>query len=258
MRKAVFKSVGSCLVGMGLFIGAGISAHAVLVPYNDTFSAPPYVNNTTIIGQNGWQKFTGDDSSMIITNDPTGSGRGTVLYLTNASPSGYWAYQTFDQAFATNDLRIRFDIYGTKPDPDAIVFPDVIIRDAVGLNSEAAALEARGNGVFRLNGNNSLVVPGITAQGGKWYTVTFNFSFNPKLYNFEITDGVSTGALYNVPFWSTANGVGWITFRPQNFGDTFEGGLVDNVIVAVPEPSAVMFTLAGFGTFLTLRRARRN
>jgi hypothetical protein len=134
-----------------------------------------------------------------------------------------------------------------------------VIRDSQGFTSEAAFLQAMGantssGSVFRLNNSSSLIVPDIAAQGGKWYTVTFDFAFNPKRYNVEITDGVSTGRLDNVPFWSTANGVGWITFRPNSgsgFGNGFEGGLVDNLVV-VPEPSAAL--LAGLGGLALWRR----
>jgi hypothetical protein len=250
-------------VATAVLLSLGVGSKAASTPYFDTFSVPPYANNTTIVGQQGWQVHgAGTASLAVITNDFSGSGRGTSLFVGNASGSWGDVKQTFTGI--TNDhWKIQFDIYGNLPS-STFAMPGVVFYDDLGggVIKEVASVEAlrapgAGTNAFRFNGSNSLIVPGIATSGSTWYTWTLNFHMAARTFDAMVTDGVSTGTLNNVSFYvAGANEIDLMRIFPFIAGAyPNESGLIDNISV-IPESSTVLLALGGL--LAVARRARRR
>lgn len=247
MKKTLRSTLG-CMAAAGCLWGS-VGLEAAALPYFDAFDVPPYVNNTTIVGQQGWQLLNGTASAAVITNDFTGSGRGTSLFIgngTGGTPSGN--YGNVKQTFGgiTNDhWKVKLDFYGNLPS-STFAAPITEFYDDGGSTVASLAPLTAGVNKFRLNNNSSYDVPGIAVAGSTWYTAEFHFHMATLKYDFTITDGVSTGALNNVPFWlSTAGNIDFVRFIPGIPGSyANESGLIDNISV-IPETSTALLAFGG-------------
>lgn len=250
-------------VATAVLLSLGVGLQAASTPYFDSFSVPPYVSNTTIAGQNGWLNHgSGTPSLSVITNDFTGSGRGTSLFVGNASGSWGDVKQTFTGI--TNDhWKIQFDIYGNLPSA-TFAMPGVVFYDDQGVGGlkevasvESLQLAGAGTNAFRFNSSGPLIVPGIAASGSTWYTWTLHFHMASRTFDGMVTDGVSTGTLNNVSFKdAAANGIDVMRIYPFYAGSySNESGLIDNISV-IPESSSMLLVLGGL--LVVAQRARRR
>ncbi len=254
--NTVIQSIRACACALGVVIFPALQSVGVTLPYIDSFDSPPYVNNTSVVGQNGWQNYGGGTPAMaVITNDfttttspihPAANGFGTSLFIGNAAGSYADVKQVF-VGITNDDWKVTFDLYGTLPS-STFATPLVEFLDATS-GTEVAAIEAlqlagAGTNAFRLNVNNARIVPNVAAQGHTWYAITFDFHLPSRTYDAQVTDGVVTGALYAVPFWTPqAMHVDFIRILPEDAGSfPNESGLIDNLSV-VPEPSVLALAL---------------
>jgi hypothetical protein len=191
------------------------AAWSVTLPYDDTFSVPPYVNNTTIVGQQGWINNGGQANGAVITNEwtqtnaihATSNAFGTALFIDNSQTGK--VYQAIAAPFCTNGMRVKFNIYGTlASNPYAMLsvyMEDDSGRDAVDLQCFSAFAASPRTSRFVLNNNLGVnIVTNITCSDKRWYAVTIDVSWTGKTYSVQITDGVTTGIYSDVPFWYDA------------------------------------------------------
>lgn len=267
--KTVQNCIGACLVSLGAFAFSQGVALGVALPYYDQFDVPPYVLYEPIAGQQGWvSNGTGDSPYAYVANDPTGSGRGTLLWLDgNTEGLRTSVGQLIDAPYSQQSMTVQFDIYGYLAST-YFVMPWISIGDSAteyqSVFVEPMAAYGGAPGYFRLNGNSSIAVPNIEVKEHVWYTVTIDLFWEARTYNISVTDGVTTGQLSDVPFWYDSIGYpvsrnNMIWFRvPDNDGQFLNtGGYVDNLSIAsVPEPSQIL--LLGLGGLVALTRLRKR
>jgi hypothetical protein len=229
----------------------------------DGFDVPPYTANAAVGGQQSWVQQSGTTASI---KDTGNVAYGTAIYIDNDNGGvGGKVYKLLPAHDQSQILRVKFDVYGSGGGGYYFNMPVAMIGDYWGYGGVAANVEGMGYGggdFFRLNGDNSLKVTGITSSPGKWYTMTFDLSYTNKTYDVSITDGTSTGTKTNVPFWSAAgafSGLNDITFRTADTpNNPYESGYFDNLsveLIAVPEPTSL--TLIGLGLGALVMRRRR-
>ncbi|MCC6424031.1 MAG: PEP-CTERM sorting domain-containing protein [Phycisphaerales bacterium] len=264
---SVFKlSVAAAASGVLMLTGLAQVADAAYIVGPDGFDVPPYTLNAAVGGQQGWVE---DALSITSIKDTGNASHGTAIYIDNDNGGNKSRVHSFFPAHDQSQiLRVKFDVYGSGGGGYYFNMPVAAIGDYWGYGGIAASLEGMGYGggaaanAFRLNGDSSLLVPGITSSPGVWYTVTVDLSYTDKTYDITITDGTNTGTKTGVPFWSGAgafSGLNDITFRTADTpNNPYESGYFDNLsveMVAVPEPASV--ALLGMGlSALVLRRRR--
>jgi hypothetical protein len=258
---SLFKSsVVAAASGFLMLSGLAKMAGAAYVVGPVDFGAPYTVG--AINGQHGWVGAGGAD----VTN--AGGNAAPALFIDN-NQVGSSARMNIPAPYntdTTQTMRVKFDIKGTL-DSSNFVMPRVQIGDlgasdwaAVMIEGMAASSSAGSN--FRLNGDNTKLVSGITSVPNKWYTVTVDLSFGSKTYDISITDGTSTGTASNVPFWYDSlslpvPGLNAVLFsKPTSNTYPNDSGYIDNFsveMIAVPEPGSL--ALLGMGlSALVLRR----
>lgn len=266
---SLFRSSVVCAAASGCLMLSGLAqvAGAAYIIGPDAIDVPPYTLGAAVNGQQGW---VGSAAGSTIENGPAGTGSTSAIFIDNEK-TGSMARHVISAPYSTDTtqtMRVKYDIRGTL-DSSNFVMPMVQIGDlgatdwaAVMVEGMAASSSAGSN--FRLNGDNTKLVSGISTAINKWYTVTVDLSFGDKTYDISITDGTSTGTATNVPFWYDSLSLpvpklGAVQFQKPNSSSTYpnDSGYIDNFsveMIAVPEPGSL--ALLGIGAMALIRRRK--
>ncbi|MES2129833.1 MAG: FxDxF family PEP-CTERM protein [Pseudomonadota bacterium] len=112
----------------------------------------------------------------------------------------------------------------------------------------------------------------FAVSAGSWYTLTFDQSRNVYAANgvgVDVSFGSATGhwdsllgvnnvESHTLSFQATETGMATLSFMSTTVpGENYSGALIDNVVVAVPEPETYGMLLAGLGLVAFMARRKQ-
>lgn len=247
-----------------LVIAVALNASAQLIFdfEGETVGQPP----------SGW---TTSGNTVQVINDPTGSGRGKVLSVSDKSNNGaatYTAYQ-LPSGFLTGNGSLEMDIYGVNISNRANVSWWLATGNAGGNARRAGFGYDVPNPSFEWYtfDYNTQKEFDQTANfsGNAWYTVRISVDVNTDTYQIFAKGGafgsnfvqLSTGN-GTLKTWPFRNGPVtelthiWFSSFLGNYTETTDGMYVDNITV-IPEPSSIMLGVMAVALGVGIRRIRR-